>query len=113
MWRPFASDYFWTWVVYLPVLYGAHVNTQLSNPWDFKVGLRQPARRVLCLPAAGSRKKSRSVDALPAAEFGMAASSSWCAQGCGGNSDWDLTTIEFRNDGWADQWFCMDRLHLV
>ena len=34
-------------------------------------------------------------------------------QGCGGNSDWDLTTIEFRNDGWADQWFCMDRLHLV
>ncbi|GFR49513.1 hypothetical protein Agub_g11554 [Astrephomene gubernaculifera] len=33
--------------------------------------------------------------------------------GCGGNSVWDLDTIEFRNDGWAEQWACVDRVRLI
>ncbi|GLC48571.1 hypothetical protein PLESTB_000112400 [Pleodorina starrii] len=37
----------------------------------------------------------------------------WDFQGCGGNSVWDLDTVEFRNDGWSDQWFCIDQVRLV
>ncbi|PNH07993.1 Expansin-A1 [Tetrabaena socialis] len=34
-------------------------------------------------------------------------------QGCGGNSVWDLNTVEFRNDGWSEQWVCVDRVRLA
>ena len=47
---------------------------------------------------------------LPAA---AARNRPWDFNGCGGNGVMDLHTIEFRNDGWADAWACVDRVKLV
>eukprot|EP00198_Chlamydomonas_reinhardtii_P012309 XP_001701646.1 predicted protein [Chlamydomonas reinhardtii] len=68
-WRPYATNYFWGWQVYLPIFNGWPVDSVINNPYDFT--------------------------------------------GCGGNSVWDLHTVEFRNDGWSDQWVCLDRVRLV
>lgn len=52
MWKPYATDYFWGWKVYLPVFSGWPIGSVINKNWDFK--------------------------------------------GCGGNSVWDLDTIEVR-----------------
>jgi hypothetical protein len=33
--------------------------------------------------------------------------------GCGGNSDSEVDSIQFRNDAWGDRWVCFDRVQLV
>jgi hypothetical protein len=33
--------------------------------------------------------------------------------GCGGNSDWDIDSIQFRNDAWGERWVCFDRVQLL
>ena len=33
--------------------------------------------------------------------------------GCGGNTVWDLTEVQLRNDWGDNKWMCIDRLALV
>ncbi len=33
--------------------------------------------------------------------------------GCGGMSDWDITSVQFRNEAWGEPFVCFDRIQLI